>query len=97
VAGIDLDKLSIQDQRILGWLCGWDDWTIEGPVEILSATRTAAQVAVHRDAIDRKVEPLRESEAATEAALARYDNRETSAGRDTDAGSRDTDLPRVQL
>lgn len=72
-AGIEADKLTEQGQRILNWLTGWDDWTIGGLVEILQATRTAAQVAIHRDGIDGKVAALRESENATQAALDRYD------------------------
>jgi transposase len=75
----DPEKLSEQAQRILRWLTEWDDWTVDGVAEMLAATRTAAQVAIHHEAIDRKVEALRASEAATEAALARYDERE--AGR----------------
>jgi len=75
-AGIDPEKLSVQGQRTLAWLTGWDTPTIDGLVEILSATRTAAQVAVHRKAIDRKAEALRASETATAAALARYDEHE---------------------
>jgi hypothetical protein len=75
-AGIDVDQLPAQAQRTLAWLCGWDDPTIDGVVEILLATRTAAQVAVHQEAIDDKVAALRESEAATEAGIARYDEQE---------------------
>jgi hypothetical protein len=75
-AGIDVDKLPAQAQRTLAWLCSWDDPTIDGLVEILLATRTAAQVAVHQAAIGTKVSALRESETATEVALARFDEQE---------------------
>lgn len=71
----DPDELSEQAQRILRWLTDWDDWTVDGIAEMLAATRTAAQ-AVHRQSIDRKVGALRESEAAVEAALTRYDERD---------------------
>jgi hypothetical protein len=60
----------------LAWLSGWDDPTIEGVAEILFAARTAAEVAIHREGIDAKVTSLREAEAASEAALVRYDERE---------------------
>jgi hypothetical protein len=75
-AGIDADKLPAQAQRTLVWLSGWDDPTIDGLVEILLAARTAAEVAAHREVIDSKVAALRESEAATGAALVRFDEQE---------------------
>jgi hypothetical protein len=75
-AGIDPDKLSPQAQRTLDWLTGWDSPTIDGLVEILTATRTAAQIAIHGEQIARKVQALRDTEAATEAALALFDEQE---------------------
>ena len=75
-AAIDPDRLSGQGQRTLSWLCGFDNSTVDGLVEILGATRTAAQVAIHREGIDRKVQALRDAEAATEAAMARFDEQE---------------------
>jgi hypothetical protein len=75
-AGIDSDKLPAQGQRTMALLCGFDDSTIDEQVEILTATRTAAQVAVHRETSAGMVRALRDSEAATEAALVRYDERE---------------------
>jgi hypothetical protein len=74
--GINPETLPAQAQRTLAWLSGWDTPTIDGLVEILLAVRTAAQIAVHQEAVDGKVTALRESEAATEAALARYDEKE---------------------
>jgi hypothetical protein len=74
-AGIDPSKLSAQAQRILNWLSDWDDWTTGGVVELLQAARTAAQVAEHLYLIQQKVDALRESEARTAAAVARYDDR----------------------
>ena len=61
--GFDPDNLSDQAQRILRWLTDWDDWTVDGVAEMLAATRTAAQVAIDRETIDRKVKALRASEA----------------------------------
>jgi hypothetical protein len=75
-AAIDPAKLSTQGRRILRWLAGWDGWTTDGLAEILTATRTAAQVALHRAQIAGKVEALRVSDAAMEAAFGRYDGRE---------------------
>jgi hypothetical protein len=72
-AGIDAERLSERAGRLLAELCGADESTVEGLVEILLATRTAAQMAVQRDELDRKVQALRDSEAATEAAMARFD------------------------
>jgi hypothetical protein len=82
-ADIDPEALSLQARRVLDWLAEWDfDWlaewdepTTEGLVEILGTVRTAAQVTEHRAELDHKVAALRRSEAATEAALARYDDR----------------------
>jgi hypothetical protein len=74
-AGIDPSTLSAQAHRILNWLSDWDDWTTGGIVELLQAARTAAQVAEHRDLIQQRVDALRESEARTAAAIARYDDR----------------------
>jgi hypothetical protein len=72
-AGIDPDRLSERAQRTLAELCGADASTIDGLVEILLATRTAAQMAIQREELARQVQALRESEAATEAAIARFD------------------------
>jgi hypothetical protein len=74
-AGIDPDALSLQARRVLAWLAEWDEPTAQGLVEILGTVRTAAQVTEHRAELDHKVAALRRSEAATEAALARYDDR----------------------
>jgi hypothetical protein len=74
-AGIAPDALSLQARRVLDWLAEWDEPTTDGLVEILGTVRTAAQVTEHRAEIDHKVAALRRSEAATEAALARYDDR----------------------
>lgn len=63
-AGIDPNKLSDQGQRILRWLSEWDDWTTGGVVEILTAARTAAQMAEHRAGIAHRLDALRQSEAA---------------------------------
>ena len=46
VAGIDTDELSEQARRILDWLAGWDEPTIDGVVELVSATRTVAEQGV---------------------------------------------------
>jgi hypothetical protein len=75
-AGIDPDRLSEGAQRTLAELCGADAPTIEGLVEILLATRTAAQMAIQREELARKVQALRESEAATEAAMVRFDDQQ---------------------
>jgi hypothetical protein len=75
-AGIEAEGLSAQAQRILVWLSGWDDPTIDGVVEIVLAARAAAEVAAHREVIDSKVAALRDAEAATEAALVRFDEQE---------------------
>jgi hypothetical protein len=72
-AGIDPTTLSEQGQRILRWLGQWDDWTTGGIVELLQAARTAAQIAIHADTVDRKRAAFRESVARTDAAIARYD------------------------
>jgi hypothetical protein len=61
-AGIEADTLPAQAQRTLVWLSGWDDPTIDGLVEILLATRTAAQVAAHSEVIDTKVAELGDAE-----------------------------------
>ena len=75
--GFDPDDLSEQAQRILRWLTDWDDWTVDGVAEMLTAARTAAaEVAAHRETIDRKFEALRESDASVAAAITRYDERE---------------------
>jgi len=74
--GFDPDNLSEQAQRILRWLTDWDDWTVDGVAEMLIAARTAAEVAAHRETIDRKFEALRASDAAVAAATTRYDERE---------------------
>lgn len=42
-AGIDPDDLSEQGRRILRWLSQWDDWTVGGLEEILTATCAASQ------------------------------------------------------
>lgn len=41
--GIDPESLSLQGRRILNWLAEWDDWTVEGLEEILTATRAASR------------------------------------------------------
>jgi hypothetical protein len=72
-AGIDPDRPS---ERALSELAGADDQIVEGLVEILLATRTAAQMAIHREELARKVQALRDAHAATEAAIARFDEQE---------------------
>lgn len=75
-AGIDPDRLSERAQRTLADLAGADDSDIEGLVEILLATRTTAQMAIQRDEFAREVQALRDAEAATEAAMARFDEQQ---------------------
>jgi hypothetical protein len=41
-AGINVDDLSEHGRRILDWLVDWDEPTIEGVVELVTATRAAA-------------------------------------------------------
>jgi hypothetical protein len=74
-AGVDPAKLSQRGGHVLYWLADWDEPTIEGLVEILGAVRMAAQVAKHRAGLQRKVAVPRQSEAAPEAALTRYEER----------------------
>ena len=82
-AGVDPNQLSAQGQRTLAWLSGGDDSTVDGLMEIFTAARTAAQVALQREAIAEKVAALRASEAATDAAFVRYDEQEARRrGRD---------------
>jgi hypothetical protein len=38
---INPDELSEQGRRILAWLAEWDDWTVGGVVEMLSAAYRA--------------------------------------------------------
>jgi hypothetical protein len=57
-------------------LCGADASTIDGLVEILLATRTAAQMAIQREELARKVQALRDAETATEVAMARFDEQQ---------------------
>jgi hypothetical protein len=45
-AGIDADELSEHARRILDWLAGWDEPTIDGVVELVSATRAVAEQVV---------------------------------------------------
>jgi hypothetical protein len=66
-AGVDPNLLSDQAQRTLSWLAGWGDPTTAGIVELLHATRTAAEIA------ERKEATLGRSVAATDAAKARHD------------------------
>jgi hypothetical protein len=47
-AGIDPAELSVQGRRILNWLSRWDDWTTEGVVEILAATRATGRQEIRR-------------------------------------------------
>lgn len=72
-AGIDPERLSERAGRVLAELSSADESANEGLVEILLATRTAAQMAIQRDELARKVQALRDTEAATEAAMARFD------------------------
>jgi hypothetical protein len=74
-AGTDPNKLSEQGQRILRRLAEWDDWTVGGVVELVAAARMAAFVTGHRADLADKTRKLRESEAATDATMARYDQR----------------------
>ena len=41
--GIDPDQLSEQGRRILAWLTTWDEWTVGGVVELLTAAREAGR------------------------------------------------------
>ena len=42
--GIDPEHLSEQGRRILAWLAEWDDWTVDGVVELLTTAHRAGQV-----------------------------------------------------
>lgn len=42
---IDLDTLSEQGRRILAWLAEWDDWTVDGVIELLTAAHRAGKAA----------------------------------------------------
>jgi hypothetical protein len=42
---VDPDELSEQGRRILAWLAEWDDWTVGGVVEMLSAAYRAGLAA----------------------------------------------------
>jgi hypothetical protein len=44
-AGINVDGLSGHGCRILNWLVDWDESTIDGIVELVAATRAAAEGA----------------------------------------------------
>jgi hypothetical protein len=44
-AGINVDDLSEHGRRILDWLVDWDESTIDGIVELVVATRAAAEGA----------------------------------------------------
>jgi hypothetical protein len=51
-AGIDVDDLSEHGRRILDWLVDWDESTIDGIVELVAATRAAAEGTAPRVAPD---------------------------------------------
>jgi hypothetical protein len=70
-AGIDPDRLSQRGQRTLAELCAIDELAIDGLVEILFATRTAALMPTERTEPDRQVQ----TQQGTEVALARGDDR----------------------
>ena len=46
-AGIDVDDLSPHGRRILDWLVDWDEPTVEGIVELVSATRAMPEGVAH--------------------------------------------------
>jgi hypothetical protein len=75
IGGFDPYKISARGRRTLAWLCRFDDDTVDGVVELLTAARMAAVVDEHRAEIARKTTAWRQAEAATEAAMARYDER----------------------
>jgi hypothetical protein len=65
-AGIDVDDLSEHGRRILDWLVDWDEPTIDGIVELVAATRAAAEGAAHGVALDAP--PITRADGDTVAA-----------------------------
>jgi hypothetical protein len=52
--GIDIDDLSEHGRHILDWLAGWDEPTIGGVVELVTATRAAAEDARRSVGVDHR-------------------------------------------
>jgi hypothetical protein len=59
-AGINIDDLSERGRRILDWLVDWDESTIDGIVELVVATRAAAEGVAPGVALD--VQPITRAE-----------------------------------
>jgi hypothetical protein len=55
-AGININDLSERGRRTLDWLVDWDESTIDGIVELVVATRAAAEDAAPGVAVD--VQPI---------------------------------------
>jgi hypothetical protein len=56
VTGVDVAVLSDHGRRLLDWLVDWDESTIDGTVELVTATRAAAEGAVRSAALD--IQPI---------------------------------------
>ena len=69
--GLHPEALSEQSWRILAGLCGWDEWTTGGVVELLAAGRTAGALPEDR-ARQRQQAAVREESAAIDAVVFRY-------------------------
>jgi hypothetical protein len=64
-AGINVDDLSDHERRILDWLVDWDESTIDGIVELVAATRAAAERAASGGDLD--VQPITRAGGGTVA------------------------------
>jgi hypothetical protein len=63
-AGINVDDLSEHGRRILDWLVDWDESTVDGIVELVAATRAAAEGAVRGVGLDDQPITRAEGDAA---------------------------------
>jgi hypothetical protein len=79
------DELSEQGRRILAWLAEWDDWTVGGVVEMLSAAYRAG-LAVGR--IERKpaAQDRGDHDRRRDSATARLDAIEQQRPEDPEVG-----------
>lgn len=65
-AGIDVDELSRHGRRILNWLAGWDEPTIDGVVELVSAARAGRSNVAGRSDGRRAKRPSADDELRDE-------------------------------